>query len=64
MGLHIGPDEIPPIYHKEKIAEGGSSITYEINADGDCDKLVPPEHAVGWRFFLIQYTFLTDSRTR
>ena len=47
MGLQIGPDEILPINHKEKIAEGGSSITYKIIVDRDYDKLVPPEHAVG-----------------
>lgn len=47
MGLRIGPDEILPINHKEKIAEGGSSITYKILVDRDYDKLVPPEHAVG-----------------
>lgn len=47
MGLCIGPDEILPINHKEKLAEGGSSITYKILVDRDYDKLVPPEHAVG-----------------
>ena len=47
MGLRIGPDEILPINHKEKIAEGGSSVTYKILVDRDYDKLVPPEHAVG-----------------
>lgn len=63
MGLHIRPDEILPIIHKEMIAEGGSSFTYKIIVDKDYDKLVPPEHAVGWMFFPIQCTFLTDSRT-
>lgn len=47
MGLRIGPDDILPINHKEKIAEGGSSITYKILVDRDYDKLVPLEHAVG-----------------
>ncbi len=63
MGLPIRPDEILPINHKEKIAEGGSSITYRIIVDREYDKLVPPDHAVGWTFFPIQYIFLTDSRT-
>lgn len=46
MGFHFEPDEILPINHKEKIAEGGSSITYKIVVDRDYDKLVPSEHAV------------------
>ena len=63
MGLHIGPDDILPINHKEKIDEGGSSITYKIVVDKEYDKLVPPRHTVGSTFFSIQCTSLTDSRT-
>ncbi len=63
MGLHIRPDEILPINHKEKIADGGSSITYKIIIDRDYDKLVQPDQAVGWTFFPTLYTFLTDNRT-
>ena len=44
---YIGPDVILPINHKEKIDEGGSSITYKIIIDRDYDKLVPLELAVG-----------------
>ena len=62
MDSHIGPDIILPINYKEKIAEGGSSITYKIFVDRDYDKLVPPTHAVGYTFFPFQCTFLTHSR--
>ena len=45
--LNIGPDEILPINHKEKIDEGGSSITYKIVVDKGYDLLVPSSHTVG-----------------
>ena len=44
--VHIEPQVILPINHKEKIAEGGSSTTYKIMVDRDYDKLVPQEPAV------------------
>ena len=47
MSYRIEPDVILPINHKEKIAEGGSSITYKIIVDRDYDKLVLREPAVG-----------------
>ena len=44
--FHIEPDIILPINYKEKIAEGGSSITYKIIVDRDYDKLMPRDPEV------------------
>lgn len=52
--FHIKPDVILPINHKEKIAEGGSSITYKIIVDRDYDELLPRGPEVTLISFLLQ----------
>ena len=61
--LNIGPDEILPINHKEKIDEGGSSITYKIVVDKGYDRLVPSSHTVGRITLPIQCTLPTVNGT-
>ena len=63
MSLYIGPDEILPINQKEKIDEGGSSITYKIVVDKGYDRLVSSSHTVGRTSLRIQCTLLTVNRT-